>query len=299
MKRLYNISKANKHLKIATTAMICDENPDKNLHKMTNFIEKIKQDYPDVELIVFGETIHGWFFNFKKTAEYHHKIAEAVPGRTTNIMSELATKNNVYLCFGINEKDGSRFYNSQVLIDSSGKITAVHRKRKMRESFFSPGEIPVTIVQIKDIRTGLVICYDVQSKEVNKALRKSKLELIIHSLADDEDPREFGIGFLARSYDAWLINANRYGEEGGHYWNGWLTITNPLGEICARGKEKEQYLYYEIGIIEKQNWFTKIIRKIYVRFGRIFHVIKNLDLALSTVFDRFKVKKKKKVNTKS
>ena len=297
-KKLYDISKTNKYLKIATTAMICDENPENNLQRMTKFIEEIKEIHPQVELIVFGETIHGWFFNFDKTAEYHHSIAESVSGRTSNLMSELAFKNNVYLCFGINEKDENRFYNSQVLIDPTGKIIAVHRKTKMRESFFSLGEIPVTTAQIKDIRTGLVICYDVQSKEVNRALRKNKLDLIIHSLADDEDPRWFGTGFLARSYDAWLINANRFGEEGGHYWNGWLTISSPLGQICIRGKEEEQYLYHEIGIVE-QNCFLRTVRKIYVRFGRIFHVIRNLDLAISTIFDRSKVKKKKHQIVKS
>jgi predicted amidohydrolase len=297
MKMLYNISKATKNLKVATTAMICDEDPDKNIQKMVNIIEEIKKKHPDVELILFGETIHGWFFNFKKTAEYHHEIAETVPGKTTERISELAAQNRIYISFGINEKEKKDFYNSQVLIDPKGNISAVHRKRAMRESFFTPGEKPVTVTQIKDIKTGIVICYDVQSKEVNKALRKSRLELIIHSLADDKDRRWFGTGFLARSYDAWLINANRFGEEGGHYWNGWLTITNPLGKICISGKEKEQYLYYEIGIVE-QNSIIKTIRKIYVRFGRIFHVIKNLDLALSIVFDRFKVKKKKQ-NTKT
>ena len=32
MKQLYNISNATKHLKIATTAMIVDEDPEKNLN---------------------------------------------------------------------------------------------------------------------------------------------------------------------------------------------------------------------------------------------------------------------------
>ncbi|MCE7742079.1 MAG: carbon-nitrogen hydrolase family protein [Candidatus Heimdallarchaeota archaeon] len=289
---LYNVNRATNHLKIAITSMVCDEDPDINLKKMTKFIEDIKSNHPLVELVVFGETIHGWFFNFDKTANYHHQIAETIPGKTTNIMAELAVKKNVYLCFGINEKNEDRFHNSQVLIDPTGEIIAVHRKTKMRETFFSPGENLVTVTDIKGIKTGLVICYDVQSKEVNRALRKNKLDLIIHSLADDEDLREFGIGYLARSYDAWLVNANRFGEEGGHYWNGWITISNPLGKICLKGKEQEQYLYYELGIVE-QNLFVKALRKIYVRTSRIFHVIKNLDLALSIVFDRFKVKGKK------
>ena len=269
--------------------MICDKNPEKNLPKMIKFVEEIKQNHPDVELIVFGEVIHGWYYK----AEYHHKIAETVPGKTTNLLAEQAKKNNTYISFGINEKDGGKLYNSQVLIDPLGKIIAIHRKRAMREAFFTPGDKPVTVTQINDIKTGIVICYDVQNKEVNKALRRNKLELIIHSLADDEDPRWFGTGYLSRSYDAWLINANRFGKEGKKYWNGWLTITDPIGRICLSGMEKEQYLYYEIGIVE-QNSFIKIIRKMYVRTARIFHLIKNIDMALSVVFDRFKVRKKKK-----
>ncbi len=289
IKILYNSSKASKHLKIAITSMICDKDPKNNLSKMIKFVNEIKNNHSDVELILFGETIHGWFYK----AEYHHQIAETIPGKTTELMVEQAKKNNVYISFGINEREGEKIYNSQVLIDPSGEIIAVHRKRVMRESFFTPGDKPVTVTSIKDIRTGIVICYDVQSKEVNKALRKSKLELIIHSLADDEDPKWFGTGYLARSYDAWLINANRLGDEGEKYWNGWLTITDPLGKICMSGMEKEQYLYYEIGIVD-QNRFVKIIRRLYVRTARIVHVIKNLDMALSVVFDRFKVKKKRK-----
>ena len=123
----------------------------------------------------------------------------------------------------------------------------------MREKFFTPGENLVTTTQIKGVKTGMVICYDIQSNEVSNALRKTNLDLIIHSLADDEDPREFGIGYLARSYDVWIVNANRYGEEGGHYWNGWITITNPLGKVCIRGKEKEQYLYYQLGFVKQNN----------------------------------------------
>lgn len=293
---LYNTSKAHKHLKIATVAMKCHENPEDNLKKMSNFVKEIKKEHPQVELIVFGETITGWFFNFEKTAEYHHKIAETIPGKTTNLMSDLAKNNNLYICFGLNEIKENKYYNSQVLVNPEGEIIAVHRKVKMRETFFSPGDVLVTIVNIKDIKTGLVICYDVQYKEVNKTLRKSNLELIIHSLADDEDPREFGIGYLSRSYNAWLINANRYGKEGGHFWNGWLTITNPLGEICLKGKDKEQYLYYEIGFIKKQKWFAKNLRITYVKIARIVHVIKNIDMALATIINRFKVKKEKEKN---
>lgn len=289
---LYDTSNADVKLKIASVSMICDENPEKNLVKMIKYITEIKENHPQVELIVFGETITGWFFNFDKTSEYHHRIAENIPGETTQLISELATKNNVYICFGISEKDQQGFYNSQVLIDTEGKIVAVHRKTKMREKFFTPGEVLVTIVKIKDVKTGIVICYDVQSKEVNKALKKSNLDLIIHGLADDEDPREFGIGYLARSYDAWIANANRYGDEGGHFWNGWITITNPVGKICVKGKEKEQYLYYEIGIV-RQKPLKRTVRKIYVKIARVFHVLKNLDLALTTIFDRSKVKKQK------
>ena len=291
-KFLYNTSRADRYINVASVTMICEENPEKNLEKMSSFVDDIKKKHPQVELIVFGETIHGWFFNNSKTAEYHHNIAEEITGKTTILMSELALKNNTYICFGINEKEKDQFYNSQVLIDPQGQVTAVHRKYKMSEKFFTPGDNLVTIAQIKGVKTGIVICYDVQSKEVNKALRKNNLDLIIHSLADDENPRDFSSGYLARSYDAWMVNANRFGDEGGHYWNGWMSISNPMGEHCVKGKEKEQYLYYKIGFV-KQNIIKRNLRKMYVRTARVFLVIRNIDMALATVLDRSKVKKNK------
>ena len=47
------------------------------------------------------------------------------------------------------------------MIDPCGEIVATHRKMNLRDDIFEPGTVPVTIVDIKGVKTGLVICYDV------------------------------------------------------------------------------------------------------------------------------------------
>jgi hypothetical protein len=56
---LYNEKMAAKCLKVASTAMSCDRDPDVNRTRMVDTVETIIQEHPDVELLLFGEMILG------------------------------------------------------------------------------------------------------------------------------------------------------------------------------------------------------------------------------------------------
>lgn len=74
---LYNEKEATKQLKVATVAMQCDREPAVNRTKAAKTVEAIMQVHPDVELIVFGEMILGWY-DPGGMPEYHRHIAEPV-----------------------------------------------------------------------------------------------------------------------------------------------------------------------------------------------------------------------------
>ena len=287
-------NKKDKVLRVATVAMQCDLSPHKNRERMLDFITRIKKEQPEVDLIVFGETILGWFFNPGRTKEYHQEIAETIPGATTKQLSEIAVAENIYLSFGMTEKVAGAVFNSQVIINPTGEIIGVHRKFFMRDSTFQPGTRPVTVADVKGIRTGLVICFDIRSNKVVKALRKSKLDLIIHSMADDKDPNFFGAGFLARNFGTWYVTANRFGDEGGHFWCGHLFISNPLGKICVKGTDKEQYLFYELHFSTEQSVIKKFLQTIYRKCSLVGHILSNFTIALSYVSDASKVRRRKR-----
>ena len=56
------------------------------------------------------------------------KLAEEIPGNTSDRLCEAARENNILVVAGLTERDGGRIYNSAILIDKDGRILLKHRK---------------------------------------------------------------------------------------------------------------------------------------------------------------------------
>jgi hypothetical protein len=121
----------------------------------------------------------------------------------------------------------------------------------------------------------MVICSDAASPRTMLKLMKSRLDLIILSLADPEDEDRFSAQHNARLYDAWVITVNGYGYEDSLFWNGHLVVSDPLGKRRATGQNQEQYLVYELRFTAPQGWLKRGVRKTWVRVPLIFHLLRN------------------------
>lgn len=275
---LYNEQTTTKRLKVASVTISCDRDPDTNRTKITNMVDTITQIHPDVDLVIFGEMIIGRY-NPGGMSEYHYHIAEPIPGETTRTLSKLSKEHEIHLSFGMSEINDGTLHNAQVLLNPQGEIQAVHRKWNLKpnekKANYRPGPVPVTITDIKGVKTGIVICSDVASPRVMWELMKSRLDLIILSLADDSDDNFFMGRFNARMYDAWIITANRYGDESGCFWNGHMIISDPCGELRAIRQDQEQYLIYELGFADKHPWLKRALRNMLVKTPLVYHVLKN------------------------
>ena len=80
----YNTDEFDRHLNVASVAMQCDKDPGKNLSKLQDFVDRICSENPDVELIVFGEMILGWYEDPENQRSYQESLAETIPGPTCN-----------------------------------------------------------------------------------------------------------------------------------------------------------------------------------------------------------------------
>jgi len=280
---LYDEEQYEKKIKIAITAMRCDRDPENNRTKMVTTINTIMHEDPGVELVVFGEMILGWYIPGANPG-YHREISEPIPGETTQTLASLALKHNIYICFGLSEVDGEVIHNSQVLINPKGEIQAVHRKKNLKrgemDANYQPGQVMVTETEIKGIRTGIVICSDTASPDTIWELMHSKFELIIHSLADD-DQDDFVTRIQARAYDAWVVTANRFGKEVDKHWPGLITVTDPLGDIRHTGQGLEQTLVYELRFAAPGSGVKRVIRNIWVKTPLVFIILKNWKRARS------------------
>ncbi len=274
---LYNEKEADLSLTIATVAMKCDTNPSANRAKMGDVILKIVGENKNIDLVFFGETITSWYKT--KRSGYHKRISESIPGPTTQLISELALKNKIYISFGIVEKFDNHIHNSQVLIDTNGKIINIQRKKNLRSSAFEAGESAISVVDINGVKTGIVICADAKSAEAMKLAKEHEVDLILISNADwsDEwDKHHFAYRYLAKKYNAWIVTANRYGREEEIYWDGHLEILDPLGEMKAYGKLEEQHIIYRLGI--DKSCAKKSKRKMYNKITLIYLLIKNVGI---------------------
>ncbi len=278
---LYDEKNAIKCLKIAATALRCDRDPDKNRAKMVTTINTILEKHRDIDLVIFGEMILGWYDPYGDP-EYHRAISEPIPGKTTRALATLAQKHRIYICFGISELDGENIHNAQVLLNPQGEIQAVHRKSNLKpgesDAGYQPGVDRVTATEIMGIKTGIVICSDTASPRTMWELMRNKFELILHSLADD-DQDDFVTLFQAGLYDAWFIVANRFGQEGEQFWPGLLTVTDPLGKLRSKKLGREQVLVYELRFASQGSRLKQIIRKLWVKTPLVFHILKNLKRA--------------------
>ena len=108
----------------------------------------------------------------------------------------------------MSECNGDELFNAQILLNSRGEIQTVHRKKNLKEAEkeanYQPGSEMVTITDIKGIKTGIVICSDTASFRTMWELVKARLDLIIVSLADDDED-DFVTKFQARLFDAWVV----------------------------------------------------------------------------------------------
>jgi predicted amidohydrolase len=238
---------------------------------------------PDVELVIFGEMILGWY-NPGGLPEYHRRVAEPTDGKTTQELALIAQKHKIYVCFGISEFDGETLYNSQILLNPQGEIQAVHRKRNLQDgekkASYQPGSVMVTMTDIKGVKTGIVICSDTASFHTMWELVKNRLDLIIVSLADD-DKDDFVTKFQARLFDAWVVTANRYGKEDKKFWPGLIVVTDPLGEIRSARQGQEQYFVSELRFGDTQSWPKGVMRNAWVKLRLIVHVFRNWKRAKS------------------
>jgi predicted amidohydrolase len=275
---LYNEQAATKRLRVASVAMSCDRDPDVNRARMAETVGATMQAHPNTDLVIFGEMILGWY-NPGRMPEYHHLVSQPLSNETLQPFSSLAVQHGIYLCFGISELDGEALHNAQVLLNPEGQVQAIHRKWNLKPgelaAGYQPGPVPVTITEIRGIRTGMMICSDTASPHAMWALMKHRLDLILLSLADDADEGRFAAKFNARLYDAWIVTANRYGDEDGWFWDGHMVISDPLSEVRATGQGLEQVLAYELVCAADPSWLRRIIRNVYVKVPLFFHVLRN------------------------
>lgn len=231
-------------LHVAVVAMHCDSDKASNLNKLTQFVEQIMTTHPQTEIITFGETILNWYY-YKQN--YIENMAEPIPGGATRFISNLSKKYKVYISAGISEKHVDTLFNTLLVFDTLGQIIAKHRKvaltsEDLRSGYHPGGE--TTIFKIKGFKTGLMVCADVNSKNITLEYIDHHVDLIIGAFASPISEPQFNI--ISRRMNAWQIFANRVGAENSSNYSGLIYVSDPAGNLKVKSSDKETYITYTI-----------------------------------------------------
>ena len=117
------------------------------LYSREGTVEKVIQKILElgkkgVQFAVFPETIVPYYpyFSFVQSpfemGSEHYKLldqAVTVPSATTDAIGKAAAQANMVVSIGVNERDGSTLYNTQLLFDADG--TLIQRRRKISPTY--------------------------------------------------------------------------------------------------------------------------------------------------------------------
>ena len=238
-------------MRVAVAQISCAlGDPETNLSKVRDFSQRAKE--VGAELILFPEmTDTGYSMPvIQKQASYWK--SGFVAG-----VRETAQRLSMAIVSGVSERDGSSIYNSQVLVDSSGNITAKYRKTHLyavapveEHTCFTPGDTLESFT-VGRLCFGLSICYDLRFPEIYRKLvtEHNVGALLISSAWPFPRVEHFCVLAKARAIEnqSYVIASNRVGKDDGIWFCGNSAIIDPRGvTVAAASADREELICADI-----------------------------------------------------
>ncbi|KAI4828767.1 hypothetical protein KUCAC02_022843 [Chaenocephalus aceratus] len=204
-------------------------------------------------------------FNSPYGTSFFSQYAERIPGESTELLSEAARENQVYLVGGsIPEEDGGKLYNSCIVFGPDGKVILKHRKihlfdidvpgkiRFQESETLSPGDT-LSMFETPFCKVGVGICYDIRFAELAQLYSRQGCQLLVYPGAFNmtTGPAHWELLQRARAVDnqLYVATASPARDESSSYvaW-GHSTVVNPWGEVISKAGTEEEVIYADIDL---------------------------------------------------
>jgi predicted amidohydrolase len=235
--------------------------PETNLKRMQEFVEEIATARPETDLIVFPELINSGyectkeeFAAFAEELKVGAGIDDVPAGSSIAVMGALCRLYDLYIIYGLPEKDGAVMYNSAVCLDPDGKIVKVYRKAHpfADERKWCEAGTDLTVFDTRFGKVGLMICWDTAFPEVARAYALQEADLLVVA-TNWESPysADWDLFTKARALDntLHLVSANRIGFDKTLGFFGHSNIINPVGQVIeSLDEEVEGIIHAELDL---------------------------------------------------
>jgi len=257
--------------------MSCTKEPKENLAKAIKGIREAAAK--GAQVVCLQELFTSLYFCDVEDYE-NFKLAEAIPGPSTESLSAVAKELGVVIIASLFEKRTEGLYhNTTAVIDADGKYLGKYRKMHIPDDpayyekfYFTPGDLGYKVFKTKFAKIGILICWDQWYPEASRITALMGAEILFYPTAigwatsQDEKTN-------TEQYNAWqtiqrshavanglhVVSVNRVGfEQNGamKFWGGSF-IANPFGSIIYKAShETEEVQVQEIDLALTDSYRT-------------------------------------------
>jgi N-carbamoylputrescine amidase len=270
-------SKPKEQVTLGLIQMSTGEDPDANLTKALGCIRAAVKK--GARIVCLQELFRSRYFPQTEDARMF-KLAEPIPGPTTDSLARVARQSRVVIIASVFEKRSAGIYhNTAMVIDADGSIAGIYRKMHIPDDplyyekfYFTPGDLGFPSFQTRYARVGVLVCWDQWFPEAARLVSLSGAQILFYPTAIGWIPKERRRVALTQR-DAWelvqrahavangvyVASVNRVGREGRLKFWGNSFVAGPFGEIVAHAKgDREKVLIAgcDLKKIEqtRQNW---------------------------------------------
>jgi N-carbamoylputrescine amidase len=245
--------------------------PDANLKKTLALAGRAAQH--GAQIICTQELFRSQYF-CQKEDHANFKLAEPVPGPTTDVFCQFAKKHQVVVIASLFEKRAAGVYhNTAAIIDADGSLLGRYRKMHIPDDplyyekfYFTPGDLGFRSWQTRYGKIGVLICWDQWYPEAARLTALQGAQILFYPTAIGWHPAEKK-KYGERQHNSWetiqrshaiangcyVAVANRIGHEklagrGIEFW-GQSFVAGTSGEILAQaGAAKEEILIVPVDL---------------------------------------------------
>ena len=265
-----------KKVKVGLVQMSCSANPEDNMKKAEKGIREAAAN--GAQIICLQELFRSLYFC--DTEDYDHfRLAESIPGPSTQSLGSLAAELGVVIIASLFEKRAEGLYhNTTAVLDADGSYLGMYRKMHIPDDpayyekfYFTPGDLGYKVFHTQFAKIGILICWDQWYPEGARITTLMGADILFFPTAigwathqDEETNRD--------QYNSWqtiqrahaiangvhVVSVNRVGfEQNGamQFWGGSF-VANPTGRLLYQASfDKEENHVVELDL--KQSDFYR------------------------------------------
>ncbi|MFN5479042.1 MAG: carbon-nitrogen hydrolase [Chitinophagaceae bacterium] len=264
-------------IKVGLVQMSCTSHAASNMDKAIKGVRDAAAK--GAQIICLQELFTSLYFCDVEDYE-NFKLAEPIPGPSTNQLAEVAKNLGVVIIASLFEKRAQGIYhNTTAVLDADGSYLGKYRKMHIPDDpayfekfYFTPGDLGYKVFKTRFATIGVLICWDQWYPEAARLTALMGAEVLFYPTA---------IGWATsqdaatndEQYNAWqtiqrshavangvhVVSVNRVGlEQNGamKFWGGSF-VSNPFGRLLALAShEKEEVMVVDIDLSKTDSYRT-------------------------------------------